>query len=98
MKEKISKNEVRHIASLAHLKINDQEIDSYKKDLNSILEYVSRLNELDTEKIQPLRGIQTRENVWQEDEPVKSSNTESILKNAPEREEKYFKVPKIKES
>ncbi len=97
MKEKISKNEIEHIARLAHLKIDHKEMDSYKKDLNSILEYVSRLNELDTKNIQPLRGLQTRENVWQEDEPVRSNHTEAILKNAPEREKQYFKVPKIKE-
>lgn len=98
MKEKISKNKIKHIADLSHLKINDQEMDSYKKDLNSILEYVSRLNELDTDNIPPMQGLPARVNVWQEDKPDKSNNTEFILKNAPDKENSYFKVPKIKEN
>ncbi len=93
--EKLTKDQVNHIAKLSRLKLNDQEINSYKKDLNSILEYVEMLEELDIDTVKPMRGVLDRKNVWREDEPCQSKNTELILTNAPLKENDYFKVPKI---
>jgi len=97
VEEKITKEQVKHIAKLARLKLDDREIDSYKKNLNSILGYVDMLGELNTDDVQPMRSIRDRKNVWREDEPGKTDKAEAILKNAPLKENDYFKVPKILE-
>ncbi|MFO7889522.1 MAG: Asp-tRNA(Asn)/Glu-tRNA(Gln) amidotransferase subunit GatC [bacterium] len=98
MKEKISKTQIEYIAKLAGLRIDDKEIDSFRKDLKSILEYVSSLQELNTDGIESLSGLKTDKNKWHDDKPGDGDNIKTILKNAPEKEKNYFKVPKIKES
>jgi len=98
MNEKISKKQIAYIAKLTGLRIDDKEIDSFKKELKSILEYVSTLHELDTDNIEPLSGVETQKNVWRNDTPKTEENTAAILKNAPKKEKNYFKVPKIKEN
>jgi len=97
MKEKISKKQIEYIAKLTGLRIDNKEIDSFSKELKSILEYVSTLHELDTESIEPLSGLKTHKNAWRDDTPGTEENTGTILRNAPEKEKHYFKVPKIKE-
>jgi aspartyl-tRNA synthetase len=94
-REKITEDQVRYVSKLARLKLSDDEINSYKSDLSSILKYVSMLEELDTEHISPMRNILGSKNVWREDEPGKRKKSKAILKNAPEAEKNYFKVPKI---
>jgi aspartyl/glutamyl-tRNA(Asn/Gln) amidotransferase C subunit len=95
--DKISKDKVAHVAKLARLRLDDSEAASYQKDLNSILDYVEALRELDTEKIRPMSHILEVTNVWREDRPGKSKQTDSLLSNAPMMEKDYFKVPKILE-
>jgi aspartyl-tRNA synthetase len=95
VKEKISKEEVRHVAKLARLKLDDDEIELYQKDLNAILEYVETIGELDTRGIEPMTHVMSGENVWRADKPVDADNSEMLLINAPERENNYFRVPKI---
>ena len=91
----VTNDEVKHIAKLAKLEFNDEEIIKYRDDLNKILEYVDKLNELDTENIEPLSHPIEGFNVFREDELRKSVDTEDALKNAPESTSKYFKVPKV---
>lgn len=93
--ERISLERVRHIARLARLRLTDEEALSYQKDLNSILEYVETLRELDTEKVRPMSHVIPLKNVWREDEPEKIRETGPIMSNAPLREGDFFKVPKI---
>lgn len=97
-KEKITREEVDHVAKLARLKLSESEAERYKEDLNSILDYVDTLKELDTENVQPMSHVLDIKNVWRDDEPDKNKDTESLLKNAPSREKDFFKVPKILES
>ena len=93
--EKISKARVRHVAKLARLRLADTEIDAYQKDLNSILDYVETLRDLDTEEVHPMsHGLKLR-NVLREDEPGKPRQPEEIMANAPMREKDFFRVPKI---
>ncbi len=92
---RISRDEVKHVAKLARLRLADPEVDEYQKDLNAILEYVETLRELDTEEVQPMSHVLKLKNVWREDKPGKSKKAESILSNAPVKERGYFKVPKI---
>jgi aspartyl-tRNA synthetase len=93
--ERISPEHVRHIAKLARLKVTDSEVLLYQRDLNSILEYVETLRELDAENVRPMSHVIPMKNVWREDKPGKPGKPEEILSNAPEREKDFFKVPKI---
>lgn len=95
--EKIGIEEVRHVAKLARLRMNDSEIGLYQKDLNAILDYVETLNELDTGDVSPMSHVLQMKNVWREDKPLKSKETDNLLSNAPAEENRYFKVPKILE-
>ncbi|MCK4788491.1 MAG: aspartate--tRNA ligase [Desulfobacteraceae bacterium] len=95
--ERISINEVKHVAKLARLRLAGSEANSYQKDLNSILEHVETLKGLDTQETQPMSRAVKSKNVWRDDRPGKSKKTKSIVSNAPERERGYFKVPKILE-
>lgn len=91
----VTKDEVKHIAKLAKLEFNDEEINRYTDDLNEILGYVDKLNELDTENVEPLSHPIEGSNVFREDKLRKSVDTEEALKNAPESTSEYFRVPKV---
>jgi aspartyl-tRNA synthetase len=93
--ERVSMDHVRHIAKLARLKLSESEALLYQKDLNSILEYVETLRELDAENVRPMSHVIPMQNVWREDKPGKAGKPEEILSNAPKREKDFFKVPKI---
>ncbi len=91
----VTSNEVKHIAKLAKLEFNEEEIGKLTHDLNEMLEYVDKLNELDTENVEPLSHPIESTNVFREDELRKSVDTKDALKNAPESTHEYFKVPKV---
>jgi aspartyl/glutamyl-tRNA(Asn/Gln) amidotransferase C subunit len=95
--ERISRDEIAHVAKLARLKLCDAEIASYQKDLNSILDYVETLRELDTEQVSPMSHVLEVKNVWREDKPGEAKETDPLLSNAPMSEKGYYKVPKILE-
>jgi len=95
--EMISKEEVNHVAKLARLELSSQETAFFQKDLNSILNYVETLNDLDTDHVSPMSHVLEIDNVWRDDRPLDRKETEPLLKNAPMREENYYKVPKILE-
>ena len=91
----LNKQDIEHIAKLAKLKFNDEEIDKLAPQLNRILQYVEKLNELDTENVEPLSHPVANTNVFREDIQKESTSTEEALKNAPQKDDKYFKVPKV---
>ncbi len=95
--EKITLQQVRHVAKLARLEITDNEARSYQQDLNAILDHAEQLGELDTENVRPMSHVLKMKNVWREDKPVASKQTKDILENAPLKEKDFFKVPKILE-
>lgn len=86
---------VKYIAGLAHLKIDDSELEDYTHKLNDILHYVEKLDELDTQNVEPLSYPYESGNVLREDDPVVSVSREEALKNAPDSTDEYFKVPKV---
>ncbi|MFH1612230.1 MAG: Asp-tRNA(Asn)/Glu-tRNA(Gln) amidotransferase subunit GatC [bacterium] len=94
----ISKEQVVHIAKLARLKLTLQEIEEFSKQLSDILLYMEKLNELNTENIKPLSHILPIQNVVREDEEKESLAIEDVLKNAPDKENNFIKVPKILET
>jgi len=96
-REKISTDEVKHVAKLARLSMTDEETENYRNDLNSILDYVAALEDVDTSDISPMSHVLDIKNVWRDDTPVERENPLELLNNAPEREEAYYKVPKILE-
>lgn len=92
---KITTKEVEYVAKLARLELTDQEKDLFTHQLNSILEYMEKLNELDTENIPPTSHVLPLKNVMREDEVKASQLEEEILAKAPAREGNFFSVPKI---
>jgi aspartyl-tRNA(Asn)/glutamyl-tRNA(Gln) amidotransferase subunit C len=95
MAEIISEQTVRHIAVLARLECNSDEIHKFAHELNAILEYVEKLKELDTTDIEPTSHALRLKNVYREDVVRPSLTNEQALANAPESENGYFKVPPI---
>lgn len=95
MAEKISRAEVEKVAKLARLELSDAEIEEFTGQLGAILEYVAKMNELDTEAVEPLAHCLAVSNVFREDQVKKSLGTEKTLANAPERSGEFFRVPRI---
>ena len=91
----LSREEVRHVATLARLQLNDEEVDRFRRQLSHILSYVQTLNELDTSQVEPTSHVVPMANVWRDDEVTPSCEREALLKNAPDRTEEFFRVPKI---
>jgi aspartyl-tRNA(Asn)/glutamyl-tRNA(Gln) amidotransferase subunit C len=92
---KISRDEVKHIAHLSRLKLNETEIDLYTLQMNSILEYVARLQDIDTRDIVPTTHAVQLYNVLRDDEVKVSLPQNHVLANAPEAEDGFFQVPRI---
>jgi aspartyl-tRNA(Asn)/glutamyl-tRNA(Gln) amidotransferase subunit C len=92
---KITKEEVEHVAKLARLTITEEEKERYSQQLSNILTYIEKLKELDTSKVDPTSHVLPMKNVFREDEVRPSLPREEILKNAPDRTEEFFRVPKI---
>jgi aspartyl-tRNA(Asn)/glutamyl-tRNA(Gln) amidotransferase subunit C len=91
----VSRKDVEHIAELARLKFNDEELENFTNQLNEILTYVDKLNELDTENVEPLSHPVENNNVFRDDKIKPSIPKEKALKNAPEKDENFFRVPKV---
>ena len=95
MPNKICRVDVEHIAKLARLKLSEQEIDRYQRDLSAILEYVDQLNELDTDNVEPTAHPLPIHTVLREDTIAPSYETDKALQNAPHRGGSFFAVPKV---
>ena len=92
---KITKDEVKKVAQLARLELNDGEINNHVEQLEKILGYIEQLEKIDTENVScTTRAIEVV-NVFRKDEKKISDCTEELLDLGPSRENKYFKVPKI---
>ncbi|MCF6271393.1 MAG: Asp-tRNA(Asn)/Glu-tRNA(Gln) amidotransferase subunit GatC [Melioribacteraceae bacterium] len=91
----VTKNDVEHIAKLAKLEIKEDEINEFTSQLNQVLEYVDKLNELDTENVEPLSHPVEGENVFRDDILKNSISTDDALKNSASKTDEYFKVPKV---
>ncbi|NTW50368.1 MAG: Asp-tRNA(Asn)/Glu-tRNA(Gln) amidotransferase subunit GatC [Chlorobiales bacterium] len=91
----VTKQDVEYIANLARLSFNEDEKEKMTKELNTILSYIEKLNELDTSKVEPLINMNERTNVLRPDEIVPSIPNSDALKNAPNSQDRFFKVPKV---
>ncbi|MBD2259249.1 Asp-tRNA(Asn)/Glu-tRNA(Gln) amidotransferase subunit GatC [Pseudanabaena sp. FACHB-2040] len=91
----IDLEQVRKVALLARLELSSEEEEQFTGQLSTILEYFEQLNELDTENVEPTTRAIELNNITRSDELKPFEGRQSILSGAPEREEDYFKVPKI---
>ena len=91
----IDKDTVKHIAKLARISLDEKKINSLSKDLSSIMKFIEKLNELNTDKTGPLTSIINASLRTREDEVKDGKIRDQILKNSPEKNEEFFVVPKV---
>jgi aspartyl-tRNA(Asn)/glutamyl-tRNA(Gln) amidotransferase subunit C len=94
---KITMKEVEHVARLARLELTDEEKERMRAQLDSILSYIDKLNELDTSAVEPTSHMLPMMNVFRDDEVRPSLSQEETLANAPDRQDLFFRVPRILE-
>jgi len=96
---KISREDVVRVAELAYLDLSEAELEMYRTQIDEILEYIGKLNELDTSKVEPMAQVladeQTVDATLREDVERLCGTASEILKQAPDPEPPYFRVPKV---
>jgi len=95
MAKKIDQESVRKVAKLSRLELSGAEVEEFTGQLSAILDYMEKMNELDTTDVEPLAHCLPISNVFREDAAKESLGTEKTLANAPQRDGEFFKVPKI---
>lgn len=91
----LNRETTQKLAELAKLEFNDQELDAIQKDLQQMIGFIEKLNELDTSNVEPLTHIGSEDNLLREDEVKGSVDNSTALKNAPAAEGDFFTVPKV---
>lgn len=94
---RITEETVQYVAALAKLKVSDEEKQKVAKDLDTILDYIETMNELDTEGVEPMSHVLPVKNVFREDIVVNENNRDELIKNAPKKKDGCFAVPKTVE-
>lgn len=92
---KIDKNTTLKIAKLCRIKVRDEEIEELSSQLSSILEWVEKLNEVNTDNIEPLNNVSMATLPLRQDKENSQDQSKEVLSNAPEQLENYFSVPKV---
>lgn len=95
--ERITKNQVKHVAHLARLDFNEEEIEHFAYQLDEIIHFAEKLNEVDTGNVEPTSHVLEVRNILREDEKKESLPRENALKNAPDQKDGQFKVPSVLE-
>tara|TARA_B100000945_G_scaffold172916_1_gene138510 strand:- start:1748 stop:2035 length:288 start_codon:yes stop_codon:yes gene_type:complete len=93
----INKNQVKKVAKLSRISLDDRKLESLSNDLVSILNFVEELNKLDTKKIEPLTSIVDKKLELRKDKINDGKIKDQILKNSPDKNEEFFIVPKVVE-
>lgn len=91
----VTKENVAYIAELARLRFTEVEQEKMTRELNMILHYIEKLNEIDTEGVEPLSSIHDQANVLRADVERPSLSNADALKNAPDKLDRFFRVPKV---
>lgn len=92
----ITKDNVKYVSTLARIEMSENELVNFTNQLDQILEYMKKLNELNTDNIQPTSHILDINNVTRKDELTDESlDNDKALEMAPDKENKFFKVPKV---
>ena len=96
---KISREEVSRVAELDYLDLSSAELETYRAQIDEILEYIGKLNELDTSKVEPMAQVladdQTADATLREDTVAPCGIALEVLKQAPDPEPPFFRVPKV---
>jgi len=91
----VHKKDVAYIAKLARLSLSSQEQETYTVQLNSIISYVDKLNDLDTTDVSPIAYTGPVARALRNDAPDVSLSTESLQKNGPKIQKKHFSIPRV---
>lgn len=91
----VSEKEVRYVANLARLQLSEEDVKNLAVDMNKILGYMDLLNELDTSQVEPLEHVIEMDSRLRKDEAKPTISHEDALKNAPDADSDYFRVPKV---
>lgn len=91
----ITKKDVEHVATLAKLKFNDEQLEKFTDQIEDIIDLVDTLNEVDTTNVEPTFNVTDQLNRMREDVAVRSNDKETLLANAPETENGFIRVPAI---
>lgn len=91
----VTKKDVEYVADLARLQLTDEETESLANDMNQILDYMTTLEEVDTSDVEPLEHVIDLEYRLREDEAKEPLSHEDALKNAPDADSDYFRVPRV---
>lgn len=94
MERNISEKTMEYISILAKLALSEEEKEQAKKDMSRMLDYIDRLNELDTTGIEPMSHVGRQQNVFREDVVTNGAQRDKMLGNAPEKKDDMFRVPK----
>ena len=94
MANRIDDETIEYVGILAKLELSDEEKEQAKKDMSRMLDYIDKLNELDTEGVEPMSHIFPVNNMFREDVITNGNDRDDILSNAPAEKEGMFKVPK----
>ncbi len=92
---RITEQDVEYVAKLSRLGLSADEKKMFVPQLDQILGYVDKLNELDTTQVEPMTHAMDRQNVYRNDEPAASIDRETVLDLAPQKDAQYYLVPKI---
>lgn len=93
---KITREEINHLAMLSNFSLTNEESESLGQDLENIIGYISQLDELDTEGVEPTYQVFEMENIWRSDEIMpQDADREELLALAPESQDNQIKVPKV---
>ncbi|MBN2373805.1 Asp-tRNA(Asn)/Glu-tRNA(Gln) amidotransferase subunit GatC [bacterium] len=92
---KITKKEVEYVADLACMEISEEEKEIFTRQLDSILSYMEKLNQLDTKDIEPTSHVLQTDNVFREDKVKPSLPQDEALANAPDKKNGFFRVPRV---
>lgn len=97
MANHISEETIEYVSILAKLELSEEEKEQAKKDMGKMLDYIDKLNELDTEGVEPMSHVFPVNNVFREDVVASGNDRDNILANSPASKEGCFKVPKTVE-
>jgi aspartyl-tRNA(Asn)/glutamyl-tRNA(Gln) amidotransferase subunit C len=92
---KLTREEVQRVAMLARLRLTAEEEEQLTEQLDKILQYMDKLNQLDTARVEPLAHVIDVVNAFREDQVTNRPNAEAVLANAPAKDQSFFQVPKI---
>ncbi len=95
MATKITREEIRHVADLARLELDDEAVETFVGQIGRILEYVATLERVNTDGVAPMSHAISLNNAFRDDEPGDHLDNDEALANAPEKDDRSFLVPRV---